>query len=47
MKAQVACCQEKDLTNTEATNWSQPEEEMSGDPNGQGLPRWPAERDRL
>jgi RHS repeat-associated protein len=34
VKAQVACCQQKDLTNTDATYWSQPSEEMSGDPNG-------------
>ena len=34
VKAQVSCCQEKDLTNTEDTYWSQPNEEMSGDPNG-------------
>jgi hypothetical protein len=34
VKAQVSCCQEKDLTNTEATYWSQSEEVMSGDPYG-------------
>src|SRR5207247_2273778 len=34
VKAQVSCCQEKDLTNTQATYWSRPESEMSGDPNG-------------
>ena len=34
VKAQLSCCQEKDLTNTEATFWSTPESEMSGDPNG-------------
>ena len=34
VKAQLSCCQEKDLTNTDATYWSQPETEMSGDPNG-------------
>jgi RHS repeat-associated protein len=34
VKAQLSCCQEKDLTNTDATFWSQPEIEMSGDPNG-------------
>jgi RHS repeat-associated protein len=34
VKAQVSCCQEKDLTNTDATYWSQPETETSGDPNG-------------
>jgi RHS repeat-associated protein len=34
VKAQVSCCQEKDLTNTQATYWSQPESEMSGDPYG-------------
>jgi RHS repeat-associated protein len=34
VRAQVSCCQEKDLTNTEATYWSQPSQEMSGDPNG-------------
>ena len=34
VKAQVSCCQEKDLTNTEATYWSQPDSETSGDPNG-------------
>jgi hypothetical protein len=34
VKAQLSCCQERDLTNTDATYWSQPESEMSGDPNG-------------
>jgi RHS repeat-associated protein len=34
VKAQVSCCQEKDLTNSDATYWSQPDSEMSGDPNG-------------
>ncbi|MEK6302569.1 MAG: RHS repeat-associated core domain-containing protein [Acidobacteriota bacterium] len=34
VKAQVSCCQEKDLTNTDATYWSQTETETSGDPNG-------------
>ncbi len=34
VKAQVSCCQEKDLTNTDATYWSQAETETSGDPNG-------------
>jgi RHS repeat-associated protein len=34
VKAQVSCCQEKDLTITDETYWSQPQEEMSGDPNG-------------
>jgi RHS repeat-associated protein len=34
VKAQVSCCQERDLTNTDATYWSQPDSEMSGDPNG-------------
>jgi RHS repeat-associated protein len=34
VKAQVSCCQEKDLTNREATYWSKPSEETSGDPNG-------------
>jgi hypothetical protein len=34
VKAQLSCCQEKDLTTTEDTLWSQPESEMSGDPNG-------------
>ena len=34
VKAQVSCCQQKDLTNTEATYWSQPDSVMSGDPNG-------------
>lgn len=33
-KAQVSCCQEKDLTNTDANYWSAPVEETSGDPNG-------------
>jgi hypothetical protein len=34
VKAQVSCCQEKDLTNTDANYWSAPVEETSGDPNG-------------
>jgi RHS repeat-associated protein len=34
VKAQISCCQEKDLTNSDATFWSQPDSEMSGDPNG-------------
>ncbi|MEK6304510.1 MAG: RHS repeat-associated core domain-containing protein [Acidobacteriota bacterium] len=34
VKAQVSCCQEKDLTNTDATYWSQPDSVTSGDPNG-------------
>ncbi len=34
VKAQVSCCQQKDLTNTDATYWSQPDSVMSGDPNG-------------
>ncbi|MFY9570792.1 MAG: hypothetical protein WAV20_05290, partial [Blastocatellia bacterium] len=34
VKAQVSCCQEKDLTITDETYWSQPQEETSGDPNG-------------
>ncbi|MEK6410603.1 MAG: hypothetical protein AABN34_27065, partial [Acidobacteriota bacterium] len=34
VKAQVSCCQEKDLTNTDTTLWSQAEIETSGDPNG-------------
>jgi RHS repeat-associated protein len=34
VRAQISCCQEKDLTNTDATYWSQPSEEMNGDPNG-------------
>ncbi|MEK6302452.1 MAG: RHS repeat-associated core domain-containing protein [Acidobacteriota bacterium] len=34
VKAQLSCCQERDLTNTLDTFWSQPETEISGDPNG-------------
>ena len=34
VKAQVSCCQEKDLTNTDENYWSAPVEETSGDPNG-------------
>lgn len=34
VKAQVSCCQLKDLTITDNTNWSQPDSVMSGDPNG-------------
>lgn len=34
VKAQLSCCQERDLTSTDATYWSQPSSEMSGDPNG-------------
>jgi RHS repeat-associated protein len=34
VKAQVSCCQEKDLTITDETYWSQPSIETSGDPNG-------------
>ncbi|MFY9608376.1 MAG: RHS repeat-associated core domain-containing protein [Blastocatellia bacterium] len=34
VKAQVSCCQEKDLTITDATFWSLPDSETSGDPNG-------------
>jgi hypothetical protein len=34
VKAQVSCCQEKDLTITDATYWSQPDSETSGDPSG-------------
>ncbi|MFY9610348.1 MAG: RHS repeat domain-containing protein, partial [Blastocatellia bacterium] len=34
VKAQVSCCQEKDLTITDATYWSLPDIETSGDPNG-------------
>jgi RHS repeat-associated protein len=34
VKAQVSCCQEKDMTNTDATYWSQPDAVTSGDPNG-------------
>ncbi|MEK6300191.1 MAG: RHS repeat-associated core domain-containing protein [Acidobacteriota bacterium] len=34
VKAQVSCCQEKDLTNTDATYWSQPDSVTSGDPSG-------------
>ncbi|HSO75775.1 MAG TPA: hypothetical protein VLU47_13145, partial [Blastocatellia bacterium] len=34
VKAQVSCCQEKDLTCTDENYWSQPVEETSGDPNG-------------
>ncbi|MEK6303861.1 MAG: RHS repeat-associated core domain-containing protein [Acidobacteriota bacterium] len=34
VKAQVSCCQEKDLTITDATYWAQPDSETSGDPNG-------------
>ena len=34
VKAQVSCCQQKDMTKTEATYWSQPDSVMSGDPNG-------------
>jgi RHS repeat-associated protein len=34
VKAQVSCCQEKDLTNTQDTYWGLTEIETSGDPNG-------------
>ena len=34
VKAQVSCCLEKDLTNTQDTYWSQTDTETSGDPNG-------------
>jgi len=34
VKAQVSCCQEKDLTITDDTYWSQANSETSGDPNG-------------
>ncbi|MFY9607376.1 MAG: RHS repeat-associated core domain-containing protein [Blastocatellia bacterium] len=30
----MSCCQEKDLTITDETYWSQPDSETSGDPNG-------------
>ena len=35
VKAQVSCCQEKALTNSDATYWSQPDSEISGDPNSE------------
>jgi YD repeat-containing protein len=34
VKAQVSCCQEKDLTITDATYWSLPDSETNGDQNG-------------
>lgn len=34
VKAQVSCCQIKNLTNTEETYWSQASEVMSGEPDG-------------
>ncbi|MEK6301804.1 MAG: RHS repeat-associated core domain-containing protein [Acidobacteriota bacterium] len=34
VKAQVSCCQERDLTITDTTYWAQPDSETSGDPNG-------------
>jgi RHS repeat-associated protein len=34
IKATVSCCQEKDLTLTQNTYWSNAESVMSGDPNG-------------